>query len=178
MLPPIARPTEVPVDDAGHMIPLRPVAKVHLLKLTMPIGTFSLNQKVWRQLDEDSLDSKTSVLLAQNGLRAGVGPQSRWPAIAKLIDLPGATTQEYFCQTDGRTSINIVTRANIPEQTVFYVDKDLQLQGRTFDRCDNAVRLSMNKVKDSSDLVVQVEPVVQLGTIEVLRGRRKWAWSA
>jgi hypothetical protein len=167
--PPVVLPA-MPNEVPPHAVAAQPVAKVRLLKLTMPLGTFSLNEKVWRQLDEDSLDSQTSVLLAQNGLRAGVGPTSRWPAISKLVDLPGATTQQYICQTDGRSTINIITRASIMEQTVFYVDKDRQLEGRTFDRCDNSIRLSLNQVKDSTDLVVQVEPVVQIGTIDIVRG--------
>lgn len=155
--------TRIPTNIATHGL------RVRMYKLTVPLGAFSSNDKLWRQVNEDSLDSQTSVLLAQNGLRAGTGPLARWASIAKLIDIPGASTQEFFCQTDGRTPLLIPTRANVPQQTVFYVDKDLNLQGRTFDQCDNAIRLSMTRIKNTPDLQIQLEPVVETGTITVIR---------
>lgn len=155
--------TRIPTNIASHGLRLR------MYKITVPLGAFSLNDKLWRLVNEDTLDSQTSVLLAQNGLRAGTGPLARWATIAKLIDIPGASTQEFFCQTDGRTPLLIPTRANIPQQSVFYVDKDLNMQGRTFDKCDNAIRLSMTRIKNSSDIQLQLEPVVELGTITVIR---------
>ncbi|MEI8194526.1 MAG: hypothetical protein WCI73_01310 [Phycisphaerae bacterium] len=158
---PTGIPNQIHADEA-HL-------RIRVYQMSMPLGTFSLNDKIWRQLDEDALDSATSVLLAQNGLRAAVGRQDRWPAVAKLLDGPGTRTQEYVCLSDGRSAIQITTRPNLPEQTVFYVDRDLELQGRTFARCDNAVRLSMASLKDTTDMLVQLEPLVITGTVEISR---------
>jgi len=174
--PSVQKEAALAADPAGvpHRIIADPVAlRMRVYQLTLPLGTLSLNDKIWRQLDEDALDSATTVLLARNGLRAGVAPQVRWPVLAKMLDTPGATSQEYVCQTDGRTPVVIPTRPNVPEQTVFYVDSDLELQGRTFDRCDNVVRLSMSRLKDTTDMLVQVEPVVLTGAIEVTRGAQE-----
>lgn len=146
--------------------------RMRIYQLTLPLGAFSLNEKIWRQLDEDTLDSATTVLLAQNGLRAAVGPQDRWSAIYKILEGPGTSFQEYLCQTDGRSAVQVITRQNLPEQTIFYVDRDFTALGRTFDRCDNAMRLSMSRLKESSDMLVQVEPFVILGTIGVNRDER------
>lgn len=164
--PLLNQPREVP----HHTMVVPAALRVQVYALTLPLGAFSDNEKIWRQLDEDALDSQTSVLLAQNGIRAAVGPQERWPAIAKMLEGPGTLSQEYLCQTDGRSNVQIPTRPNVTEQTVFYVDRDLQLQGRTFQRCDNAIRLSMSPVRGSPDMIVQIEPVVLVGTIEVSRG--------
>lgn len=150
--------------------PPQPQPRVRLFKITLPYGAFSENEKVWRQLDEDALDSATTVMLARNGIRAAVGPQARWETIAKMLDIPGATFSEYYCQTDGRSAINIVTREGIPQQQVFYVDKDLQLLGRTFDKCDNALRMSMSMPRGSTTTTIQLEPMVQVGTVTVARG--------
>jgi hypothetical protein len=140
-------------------------------RITLPVGTFSTNDKVWSQLNEDALDSKTTVLLAQNGLRAGTGPLDRWPAISKLIDVPGAATDQIVCETDGRSTVNVITRSNIADQIVVSVDRDLEQQGRTFNRCDDGFRLSMRKTRivekggnTKPQLVVQLEPVVTEGT--------------
>ena len=146
-----------------------PKAKVHLYKFSMPVGTVSGNEKVWRQLDEDALDSQTAVMLAQNGMRAGVGPVGRWPGISKLVDVPGAASEEFMCQTDGRSNVNVVVHGGVADQIIVSIDRDNVQQGRTFERCDNAFRLSMGLVKNKPDLMIQLEPIVQLGTVQVTR---------
>ena len=145
------------------------VPRVTVFRITVPVGAFSGNERIWSQLNEDAMDSKTSVLMAQNGLRAATGLVARWPGIAAILDGPGATTDQTIMQTDGRSSINVVTRQNVTDQIVVSIDRDLQEQGRTFERCDNGFRLSMRGVKNKPELTVQLEPVVTLGTVQVMR---------
>ena len=156
--PPIARMTAVK--------PLR----VQMLRLNLPVGTFSGNERVWRQLNQDALDSDTSIMLAENGIRAAVAPQDRWPGIHKLIDVPGASSELFTLQTDGRSTIEVITHPNVTEQTISSIDRERQMHVRSFDRCDNSIRLSLNRRRDSNVLTIQLEPVVQLGTISVTRG--------
>lgn len=145
-------------------------------KITLPVGTFSGNDKVWAQLNEDGLDSKTNVLLAQNGLRAATGPIAKWEALGKIIDVPGAATDQMVCQTDGHSTLNVITRSNITDQIVVSIDRDLQQQGRTFERCDDGFRLTMRKVRalnkndknanaGMAELMVELEPVVTQGAL-------------
>lgn len=152
-------------------------ARMIVYRISLPVGTFSGNDKVWSQLNEDAMDSKTAVLLAQNGLRAGVGPIARWGDISKLIDVPGAETQQMSCETDGRSTINVITRTGIADQIVVSVDRDLEQQGRTFNRCDDGFRLSMRKTRVTQkggqavpQLVVQLEPVVTESSRGVANG--------
>jgi hypothetical protein len=146
------------------------VPQVRIYRIVAPVGTFSANEKVWTELNEDALDSKMSVLMAQNGLRAGTGNISRWPLIANLIEGPGVDAgQPIFCKTDGRTSLNIVTRPGVTEQIVISIDHDLQQQGRTFEACDNGFRLSMRGIRGKQQLQVQLEPYVALGMIKQVR---------
>src|SRR5277367_6429520 len=142
--------TEKPLMPGGgatakdlQMLPARMI----VYRITLPVGTFRTNDKVWAELNEDALDSKTAVLLAQNGLRAGTGPLPRWAEISKLIDVPGAATDQMVCETDGRSTVNVVTRSNVADQIVVSVDRDLEQQGRTFNRCDDGFRLSMRKTR-------------------------------
>jgi hypothetical protein len=143
--------------------------RIVVYKISVPVGTFSANEKVWAELNEDALDSKTSVLMAQNGLRAGTGPLARWPAINRLVDVPGATTDKFVCQTDGRSSLNVVTRSGVADQIVVSINRDLEQRGQAFERCDNGFRLSMRGVRNKPELVVQLEPVVTLGTVNITR---------
>jgi hypothetical protein len=144
------------------------VPRVAVYRITVPVGAFSGNTKIWSQLNEDAIDSKTAVLMAQNGLRAATGSVGRWPAVAQLLDVP-ANYQPQTVQTDGRTSINVLTRQNVTDQIVVSVDRDLQQQGRTFERCDNGFRLSIRGVRNKPELQVQLEPVVTLGTVQIVR---------
>jgi len=149
------------------------VPRVIVHRITAPAGTFTANEKVWNELSEDALDSKTSVLLSQNGLRAGIAPASRWPNIKKLIDdVPGISADQILCQTDGRSSVSIMTRQNITEQIVISIDRDLQQQGRTFEKCDNGFKLSIRGLRDKPQLLISIEPFVSLGSIALQRTDR------
>src|SRR5882672_3272735 len=83
----VAQPNEPPHGSGvpDRIILPSNILRVHVYQLTLPLGTLSLNDKVWRELNEDALDSKSAVLLARNGIRAAIGPQQRWPVIAKLL---------------------------------------------------------------------------------------------
>jgi len=148
------------------------VPRVIVHRITAPAGTFTANEKIWTELSEDALDSKTSVLLAQNGLRAGIAPTSRWPNIAKLLDVPGIAADQILCQTDGRSNVSIMTRQNITEQIVISIDRDLQQQGRTFEKCDNGFKLSIRGLRDKPQLLIAIEPFVSLGSIALHRTDR------
>ncbi len=156
-------PTLNPVAPVGL------VPRVTVFRITVPVGSFSTNEKIWSQLNEDAIDSKTATLMAQNGMRAATGDVNRWPGIAKILDTPGASNDQIVMQTDGRSSINVVTRQNVTQQIVVSIDRDLQQQGREFSACDNGFRLSMRGVRNKAELLVQLEPIVTLGTVEMLR---------
>jgi hypothetical protein len=169
-----------PVGDAGSSKDAASLpARMIVYKITLPVGTFSTNDKVWAQLNEDGLDSKTNVLLAQNGLRAATGPIARWETLGKIIDVPGASTDQMVCQTDGHSTLNVVTRSNISDQIVVSIDRDLQQEGRSFEHCDDGFRLTMRKVraikkngKDANaaaQLMVELEPVVTQGSAALMQ---------
>jgi hypothetical protein len=138
------------------------IPRIYVFRITLPIGAFSANEKIWPQLNEDALDSKTSVMLAQNGIRAAGGVASKWPGIAKLLDVPGASTEQLVYQTDGKSNVFVATRPGVSDQIVVSVDRDLKNQGRTFDRCDNGFSLAMATSRSKPDLAIQLEPVCML----------------
>ena len=168
------RPLDTPRSLPPGALPvpgqsLAMIPRVTVYRITMPLGSFSGNEQVWAQLNEDAIDSKTTVLMAQNGLRAATGALTRWPSIAHLLDAPGSTTDQILYQTDGRSSVAVITRPGVVDQIVMSVDRDLQQQGRTFERCDNGFRLFMRPIRGKPELQVQLEPIVTLGTVNVMR---------
>jgi len=162
-------PNIKPLPGTNSSTAVALIPRVTVFRITVPVGAFSTNDKIWSQLNEDAIDSKTAVLMAQNGLRAATGVLTRWPAIAGMLDAPGAMSDQIVYQTDGHASINVVTRPNVAEQIVVSIDRDLQQQGREFERCDNGFRLSMQGIRNKPQLQVQLEPVVTLGTVAMER---------
>src|SRR4051794_33865962 len=59
---------QAPLGNAAAANPAL-LPRVTVYMIILPLGTFSKNDQIWSQLNEDALDSKTAVLMAQNGLR-------------------------------------------------------------------------------------------------------------
>jgi len=160
-------------DETARRLAAQQNPQVMVYRINLPVGTFSRDEKVWRQLDENAVDSATFVMMAQNGLRAGIGKLAQWENVRKIIDVPGADTQQITAQTDGRSSLNVTTRQNVERQIVVSIDKDNQQQARTFDACDNGFRLAMRLTKpkagEPQQMIVQLEPIVTTGTVTVVR---------
>ena len=51
------------------------------------------------------------------------------------------------------------------------INRDLEQRGQAFERCDNGFRLAMRGVRNKPELVVQLEPVVTLGTVNIVRAQ-------
>ena len=162
-------PGTLAAGDSATSAPAAILPRLIVTRVTAPVGTFSNNEKVWTELSEDALDSKTSVLMAQNGLRAGIAPLSRWANIKKLIDGPGVSYDQIVCQTDGRSSVSVMTRLGVTGQIVMSIDRDLRQQGRSFERCDNGFKLSIRGIRGKPLLQISIEPFVSLGTVMVHR---------
>lgn len=143
--------------------------QVAVYKIKLPQGAFSGNEKIWRMVDEDSLDSQTSLMLAQNGIRAATLAQSHWPTIAKMLQGYSAFTEQFICRTDSGIAVELMMRPGIEQQSLFYIDRDLNLQGRTFERCDNKFRLIVSHPSGSKNFLITIEPIVLAGTIQVVR---------
>lgn len=143
--------------------------RVIVYKIKLPLGAFSGNDKIWRMVDEDSLDSQTSLMLAQNGIRAAVIAQAGWPPIAKLLQGYSAWTEQFHCRIDSGIAVELMMRTGIEQQTIFYIDRDLNLQGRTFDHCDNKFRLILSRSPETKEFLITLEPLVSAGTTQVVR---------
>ncbi len=143
--------------------------RIVVYKISLPAGMFSNNDKIWRLVDEDALDSQTSLMLAQNGMRAAVLEQSRWPAIAQMLQTPSAMTEQFACVIGSGQNVDLMMRPNIERESLFYIDRDLNMQGRTFNQCDNKIRLGLHRDKTNKQFIVALEPLVTTGTTQMVR---------
>ena len=145
------------------------IPRIMLYRMVLPVGAFSANPRAWTLLNEDAIDSKTSILLAQNGLRAATGAIARWPDISKLVDPEGAFHQPLIIQTDGMSAVTLPTRQNIADLYVSSLDRDRHLQIRQFQRCDSGFRLTVRGVRDKPEIQLQLDPIVALGAYQINR---------
>ncbi len=152
-----------------HVVRKRHDPIVVVYKLTLPVGTFSANRKVWRQLNENVVGARTTVLLAENGLRAGEAPRVRWPAIARLINVQGSLNQPIICKSNGRSALTLLTRKNVQSEIVAYIDHTQHQVCRTYVDCDDGLMMAMRLVDGGRATQVALEPVVHLGTVSFKR---------
>jgi hypothetical protein len=161
---PQKNPATQPASTQAQAQLPRNFMQLTVFKITLPLGVFSGDEKLWELLDQDVLESGTSVMLAHNGLRAGVGTVNTWEQLRKRISDVGASFSSYQIRTDGRMPVLLPTQQSIAEQILFVVDQDKRPLGRTYNNCDNSWRV--NAVRQTGDrrALVQIEPVVLLGT--------------
>lgn len=143
--------------------------RIVVYKIQLPFSAFSNNDKIWRIVDEDYLESQTSLMLAQNGIRAAVISQNAWPAVSKILQGFSAWTERFICRIDSGIAVELMMRSSIDQQTVFYIDRDLNLQGRSFNQCDNKFRMILSRTQDDRNFIISLEPVVSSGTTQIVR---------
>ncbi len=150
--------------------PFQPPTEIQVLRLTLPLGTFSANQKVWSMLEHNVASGKTTAWLSANGLRAGTATFSVWKKIVKLINKPGSTNQRIYCQVNGVRSVALVVRPNVRREILVYHTLPGGLVVRTYRNCDDVILLAAHENRKIPATIVQIEPAVNLGTVTFRRG--------
>lgn len=150
--------------------PFQSPTEIQVLRLTMPLGTFSANQRVWSLLAHNVAPGKTTALLSANGFRAGTGTFPVWKKIVKLINKPGSTNQRIYCQVNGVRSVALVVRPNVRREILVYHTLPGGLVVRTYRNCDDVILLAAHVNQQIPATIVQIEPAVNLGTVTFRRG--------
>jgi hypothetical protein len=114
-----------------------------LYKITVPAGTVSGTQsKFWSHVDERAVDVGTYELLYKNGVRVGVAASSEWDYVKGILEqYPAMTLPSAFTGREVK-DMDTELKLKVPYQDVFYYNGDGDLVGRTFERCDNLMRVS------------------------------------
>lgn len=127
-----------PLDPPSDPHPkVKVVTRLDVYVLTIPYGTVSLDDAFWKDIDERSLPPDTYDVLYRNGIRVGRAPTADWEHFRQMIiQYPAVTQQGDYASEEGK-SIEMAMKKNVQGQSIFYVDASHQLQGRTYDRCDD-----------------------------------------
>ncbi len=111
--------------------------------MIIPKGTISLDDEFWKRVDETAISPEAYDVLYKNGVRVGSAPTSEWQFFRDLLARqPARSQQGDFAGEDGK-AIEMSLQKDVNSQTIFFLDAANRLQGRSFDRCENLLSLSL-----------------------------------
>ncbi|HVT89530.1 MAG TPA: hypothetical protein VHD56_11805 [Tepidisphaeraceae bacterium] len=125
--------------DAPEVLPV--IFHVDIFLLSLPKGSYSANEDFWKRIDENCVDPATSDLLYKNGMRIGVARNTEIEHFAKFItDL--VPKQKFSLTAPEIKEMEFDLKTGLPSQTLFHFDRTNTVIGRSFDGCDNLLRVS------------------------------------
>ncbi|MGB7158725.1 MAG: hypothetical protein WBD40_11700 [Tepidisphaeraceae bacterium] len=149
--------------------PMRLKLDVHLL--TVPLGTISRNEEVWKRVNEQAVDVATYDLLIKNGVRVGEAPIAEYERFRQLIAEHPAQSQLAQLVTAEAKDVDLEIRKEVPSQTIWYLNGWSELIGRTFDRCENFLTLSYQPAPRKRGYV----RIVLCPVVKETRKRLEWS---
>lgn len=111
-------------------------------KITVPAGAVSRSEEFWKHIDEHAVDVPTYEQLYKNGVRVGVAASSEWDYLKDILKQNPAITQPSAYAGREAKDIEMDLKMAVPFQNLFYYDTRGDLVGRTFERCDNVMRVA------------------------------------
>jgi hypothetical protein len=135
-------------------------------RITVPAGSISLSNDFWKHVDEHAVDIPTYEVLYKNGVRVGVAAASEWDYFKEILDKQPAKTQPGAFSGTAARDIDLEMKLRVPYQDLFYVDNSGELVGRSFDRCDNLLRVAFQPAPRKPG-------TVRLGICPVVRSMRE-----
>lgn len=135
---------------------------LEIYQLAVPAGTISANDEFWKQVNEQVVDVATYDILYKNGLRVGEASNDQWPFFKDFIEQNPAMVRHSTMIAREASSTELEMSKDLPEQNLFYFNADNQLQGRSFDRCDNLLAISFQPAPRKPQTIrVALCPVVR-----------------
>jgi hypothetical protein len=159
-----------PPDAQAHQMDAVPdvpyLISLNIYKITVPAGTISRSEEFWKHIDEHAVDIPTYEQLYKNGVRVGVAAASEWDYLKEILEQNPAKTQPGAFAGREAKAIDLEMKLKVPYQDLFYYDTTGDLVGRSFERCDNLLRVSFQPAPRKPG-------TVRLGVCPVVRSLRE-----
>lgn len=132
-------PDKVPKDQVNNYMLL---VRLSMVTVQLPLGSVSDSEELWSYVNEEAVGGRAEALLGANGVRIGLGKESDWPDIDRIIRrlsgqalvrsnmmvLPGAVTP-------------LVLKEDQETQTIFLFAQDRTLAGCDYPPGDNLLSI-------------------------------------
>ena len=139
--------------------------QLEIYRLRVPQGAISRSEEFWKHVDEQQVDVGTYDLLRKNGWRVGTARSDEWPYFRDIIDGYPASSKPYMLPADkagGASSLEVPMREGVSDQNIFYFGDDNRLWGRSYERCDNLLSISLEQApRKAGEARVTVCPTVR-----------------
>jgi hypothetical protein len=125
------------------------IVQLDVYQLVVPLGAISRSEEFWKHVDEQSVDVGTYDLLRKNGWRVGMAPTGEWNYFHDIIETYPASSKPSALSASavgGNSSMELSMKTAVPYQNVFYFNDVNALYGRTFERCDNLLNVTLQQV--------------------------------
>lgn len=138
--------------------------RLQIFPVTVPAGSVSGSERMWRYLDEEVGDVQTLATLNRNGFRIGRGKQDDWPAVAALLrEMTGQTLARIDMTTRPGKVMPLQLNADMPTQRIFTFNARGELRGRDYAPGDNVLMITCRLNPDKpADVVIQAAPAVRV----------------
>lgn len=141
------------------------VVQLEIYRLIIPHGAISRSEEFWKHIDEHEVDVGTYDLLRKNGWRVGTAPSGEWPYFRDIIDAYPASSRPYGLAADqagGGSHMELMMKQGVPDQNLFYFDDANALYGRTYERGDNLLNISLQQApRKAGEARVTVCPTIR-----------------
>ncbi len=124
------------------------VVQLDVYHLKLPLGAVSRSEEFWKHVEEQQVDVGTYDLLRKNGWRLGVAPTNEWSYFRDILDAHPASSKPYVLSAGpagANGSLELEMRENVPYQNIFDFTDANVLHGRTFERCQNLLSITLQQ---------------------------------
>ena len=155
-------PVSEHTPTAGAMY--RYIVCLKIIPVTVPAGSVSRSERLWRYLDEEVVDVELLAALNRNGFRVGCGKQVDWHAVGGLLrEMTGQALRQSEHWTRPGDGVPLVLNAGMPTQHIFAFNGRGELRGRDYPAGDNVLMITCRVNTDNpADVVIQAAPVVRV----------------
>jgi len=162
----IVPPTHEPISATPQVLPVY----VQVIKVNLPLGTFTQNPRVWELLSPVQMDDSDAQIYSINGLRTGSADIDEWSKLLKLINKKGVTFENIFCQIAAAQPAAIPVQQNIQEELLSVYMPPAPMALRSYNSCDNTFMIAAKTDTQTGETLLDIQPVVQLGMVTFNRG--------
>jgi hypothetical protein len=126
--------------DAVH--PLEAIVRLTIYIVDLPAGTVASDADFWKRVDEQAVGPATAERLAKDGIRCGVAPKSEGKFFSHYFDTEPDRVRKQSVNGIHAETISLDFTRPEASETLFYLNDQHDLIGRTYDNCENSLSLA------------------------------------
>ena len=131
-------------------------------RVTLPSGGVSRSDDFWKHVNEQAVDAGTYEMLFKNGIRVGVAGVDEFEYLKGLVEKHPVVTQPSSWTGREARNLDIDLKLKVDYQNLFSFNSAGELAGRTYERCDDLLRISFQPApRKHGSVRIAVCPVIK-----------------